>query len=192
MSSVLLLATRNLPASAFVTDSAFRNTEDRAEELDAISGMLYQTNVTGNIHLFNLFMPLIMKGKVKKVITLTSGHGDLDFINSLGVDISPTYAASKAAMNVIVGKFNVQYKKDGVLFMSISPGVVDVNHFADCTYHSREPPTPSHFDKTCRPILLTLIHSCSTSNSRTDSEYDGVRGQIRNLRTLLQGRDACR
>jgi NADP-dependent 3-hydroxy acid dehydrogenase YdfG len=75
-----------------------------------------------------------MKGKVKKVVTISSGHADLDFINDLEVKNSALYAASKAAMNVIVAKFNAQYKKDGVLFMSISPGVVEVGHFTNSTY----------------------------------------------------------
>lgn len=91
----------------------------------------FQTNVTGNIHLFNLFLPLVMKGKVKKVIAISSGHADLDFINDLDVDTSALYSASKAALNVIVAKFNAQYKKDGVLFVSLSPGYVEVGHFAN-------------------------------------------------------------
>lgn len=95
---------------------------------------LFQTNVVGNIHLLNLFLPLVMKGKVKKVITLSSGHADLGFINDLEVENSALYSASKAAMNVIVAKFNAQYKKDGVLFVSISPGVVEVGHAANGTY----------------------------------------------------------
>ena len=90
---------------------------------------LFQTNVIGNIHLFNLFLPLVMKGMVKKVITVSSGHADLDLINDLEIETSALYAASKAAMNVIVAKFSAQYKKDGVLFVSISPGVVEVGHF---------------------------------------------------------------
>lgn len=72
-----------------------------------------------------------MKGKVKKVIAHSSGHADLDFINDLEVELSALYAASKAAMNVIVAKFGTQYKKDGVLFLSLSPGVVDVGHYAE-------------------------------------------------------------
>ena len=75
-----------------------------------------------------------MKGKVKKVITITSGHADLDFINGLEIEVSALYSASKAAMNVIVAKFNAQYKKDGVLFVSMSPGVVDVGQFVNSTY----------------------------------------------------------
>ena len=94
----------------------------------------FQTNVVGNIHLFNLFLPLVMKGKVKKVISMSSGHADLDLINDLEIETQALYSASKAAMNVIVAKYNAQYKKDSVLFVSISPGVVEVGHFANGAY----------------------------------------------------------
>jgi NAD(P)-dependent dehydrogenase (short-subunit alcohol dehydrogenase family) len=110
------------------------NRGDKVEELEDVSSKLFQTNVVGNIHLFNLFLPLVMKGKVKKVIAISSGHADLDLINDLQIETSALYSASKAAMNVIVAKFNAQYKKDGVLFVSISPGAVEVGHFVNCTY----------------------------------------------------------
>lgn len=95
---------------------------------------MFATNVTGNIHFIHLFLPVVLKGKVKKVIAISSGHADLDFINSNDVDNSALYAASKAALNVIVAKFQAQYKKDGVLFISMSPGVVDVGHNTDGTH----------------------------------------------------------
>lgn len=107
------------------------NRADQVEELEAISSNAFQTNVVGNIHFFNLFLPLIMKGKAKKVIAISSGHADIDLINDVEVDTQAVYAASKAALNVIVAKFSAQYKKDGVLFVSMSPGVVDVGHFQD-------------------------------------------------------------
>ncbi|SPO03145.1 related to protoporphyrinogen oxidase [Cephalotrichum gorgonifer] len=106
---------------------------EKAEELEAVASKMFQTNVVGNIHLFNLFIPLIMKGKVKKVIALSSGHADLDLINQLDIEQSTLYSATKAAMNVIVAKFSAQYKKDGVLFFGVSPGVVDVGHFDNVT-----------------------------------------------------------
>jgi NAD(P)-dependent dehydrogenase (short-subunit alcohol dehydrogenase family) len=108
---------------------------DKHEELEEVSSKHFQTNVVGNIHFFNLFVPLVLKGKVKKVITISSGHADLELINNLEVENSALYAASKAAMNVIVAKFNAQYKKDGVLFVSMSPGVVDVGHFDNGAYN---------------------------------------------------------
>lgn len=97
---------------------------------------LFQTNVTGNLHLFNLFMPLVRKGSVKKVIAISSGHVDLSLINDMGVENSALYSASKAALNVIVAKFSAQYKEDGVLIFSMSPGIVDVGHFD----HGEQPP----------------------------------------------------
>lgn len=63
---------------------------------------------------------------MKKVITLTTGLADLDLTNEYDVESEALYAASKIAMNMIVAKFSAQYKKDGVLFMGISPGVVEV------------------------------------------------------------------
>ena len=110
------------------------NRGDKVEELEDVASKLFKTNVVGNIHLFNLFLPLVMKGKVKKVIAISSGHADLDWMNNNEIEVSSLYAASKAALNVIVAKFNAQYKKDGVLFFSISPGVVEVGHYDNGTY----------------------------------------------------------
>lgn len=88
-----------------------------------------KSNVIGNIHLFNLFLPLLLKGKQKKVVFISSGHADLDLITKYNIDISGPYSALKAATNCVVAKFSAEYSKDGVLFMSISPGVVDTGHF---------------------------------------------------------------
>ncbi|PHH86368.1 hypothetical protein CDD83_10353 [Cordyceps sp. RAO-2017] len=93
----------------------------------------FRTNVIANIHLINLFMPLILRGRVKKVIHVSTGHADLDPIKDYDADVASGYAMSKAAMNVAVAKFSAQYRKDGVLFISISPGVVDTGHHADAT-----------------------------------------------------------
>ena len=78
-------------------------------------------------------MPLILKGSVKKVITISSGLADMEFTNKYELTAEPLYASSKAAMNMITAKFNAQYKKDGVLFLSICPGMVNVGHFSSGT-----------------------------------------------------------
>lgn len=110
------------------------NRGDKVDELEDVSEKSFKTNVVGNIHLFNLFLPLVKKGKVKKVIAISSGHADLDLINDLEFEVSALYAAAKAALNIVVAKFNAQYKKEGILFVSISPGVVDVGHFDNGIY----------------------------------------------------------
>lgn len=74
-------------------------------------------------------MPQVLKGKVKKVVTISSGMGDLDFAKDYDISESPLYSISKAAMNMVTAKFSAQYKKDGVLFLSICPGMVEVGHF---------------------------------------------------------------
>ena len=71
------------------------------------------------------------QGKIKKVIAISSGHGDLDLINDLEIEVSTLYAATKAALNVVVAKFAAQYKKEGILFLSMSPGILDVGAFDD-------------------------------------------------------------
>jgi NAD(P)-dependent dehydrogenase (short-subunit alcohol dehydrogenase family) len=145
--------------------NAVFNRGDRVEELEDVSSKMFQTNVVGNIHLFNLFLPLVMKGKVKKVIAISSGHADLDLINNLEVEVSALYSASKAALNVIVAKFNAQYKKDGVLFVSISPGVVDVGHNLSGTY-----PCIQNWQNL--NILLMQIHSHSKSTPGLGEIYE--------------------
>lgn len=72
-------------------------------ELEAISQQLWQTNVAGNIHLFHIFLPLVLKGKTKKVI---ASLADLDLTNELEIENAALYAASKASLNIIVAKFN--------------------------------------------------------------------------------------
>ncbi|KAI5854503.1 hypothetical protein GGS23DRAFT_474836 [Durotheca rogersii] len=96
---------------------------------------LIDINVIGNIHLYNLFLPLILKGTVKKVIVISSGHADTDLINRYDVTTSPLYSISKGAMNVVTAKFSAQYKKDGVLFLSVCPGMVEVGHYSNLTPH---------------------------------------------------------
>ncbi|KLJ09200.1 hypothetical protein EMPG_15375 [Blastomyces silverae] len=93
----------------------------------------FTVNVIGNIHLLSLFVPLVRKGVTKKVITLTSGGADSEFISRYEVTTQMPYAVSKAAMNAATAKFSAQYRKEGILFMSISPGVVDTGGLAKAT-----------------------------------------------------------
>ncbi|KAL7931834.1 hypothetical protein V8C35DRAFT_282173 [Trichoderma chlorosporum] len=106
---------------------------DNPKELEEDLLKAFKVNVISNVHLFNLYMPLVLAGKAKKVISLSTGMANLDSINKYELHVAPGYAISKAAMNVAVGKFHAQYKKDGVLFISISPGVVETGHYKNAT-----------------------------------------------------------
>ncbi|KAK7913841.1 hypothetical protein PG985_011544 [Apiospora marii] len=107
-------------------------------ELEADLKKSIDVNVISNIHLCNLFLPLILKGQTKKVVLISTGMADTDFVNQYTVDVGSLYSISKAALNMAAAKFNAQYKKDGVLFMCISPGAVDVGKYAELTPHQME------------------------------------------------------
>ncbi|KAF2870607.1 hypothetical protein BDV95DRAFT_574221 [Massariosphaeria phaeospora] len=92
-----------------------------------------ETNVLANIYLYHLFMPLILEGKIKKVVFISSGMGDLELTRNFNIDVTPVYSTTKAAMNMINAKFSARYKKEGVLFLSICPGMVDVGKFSEVT-----------------------------------------------------------
>ena len=89
----------------------------------------FKVNVIANVHLFNIFMPLILKGKTKKVIAISTGLADLETTIKFNLDHAVPYTISKAALNFAMGKFSAQYAKDGVLFMSICPGIVNTGHY---------------------------------------------------------------
>jgi NAD(P)-dependent dehydrogenase (short-subunit alcohol dehydrogenase family) len=96
----------------------------------------FHANVVGNVHLFNLFLPLIQKGQAKKVITITSGMADIDFIANFNIASAAPYSISKAAMNAAVAKFSAQYRKDGILFLGLSPGLVNTSENTNRKLHS--------------------------------------------------------
>jgi NAD(P)-dependent dehydrogenase (short-subunit alcohol dehydrogenase family) len=73
-------------------------------------------------------MPLILKGSHKKVIVLSSGMADIELSVKYGLYEAAPYSISKVAMNMATAKFQAEYEKDGVLFMGISPGVVDTGN----------------------------------------------------------------
>ncbi|RSL90860.1 hypothetical protein CEP52_014433 [Fusarium oligoseptatum] len=92
-----------------------------------------KVNVVGNVHLFNLYMPLVLQGRAKKVIAISSGMSDIEFIRQFDIEPAAPYAVSKAGVNVIVAKFAARYAKDGVLFMSICPGSVNTGFEGEMT-----------------------------------------------------------
>jgi len=86
---------------------------------------LFRVNVIGSTFLLATYMPLLLAGDMKKIVVLSTGMGDPDFIAETEIDSQTTYAISKAALNLAIAKFHAEYKKEGVLVMGISPGVVE-------------------------------------------------------------------
>ncbi|KAL5456408.1 hypothetical protein PMIN06_003914 [Paraphaeosphaeria minitans] len=98
------------------------------EEFTKLFRSFFDTNVLAQIFLYEAFLPLLLKGSIKKVLSISSCMGDPDFNREWAHDQAILYSSSKAALNMVNIKFGAQYKKDGVLFISMCPGVVDTGY----------------------------------------------------------------
>lgn len=85
----------------------------------------FRINTVGPVHLFSIFMPLILKGRAKKVIAMSTGISDTEMTLKADIYHAVAYSISKAALNMAAAKFSAVYREQGVLVMAICPGAVD-------------------------------------------------------------------
>ncbi|KAI0102373.1 NAD(P)-binding protein [Nemania sp. FL0031] len=98
----------------------------------------FKVNVIGNIHLFNVYMPLILKGDMKKIITISTGLSDVEMAREYKLNLGAPYGISKTAMNSATARLHAQYADQGVLFLNICPGVVDTGGYDRATAEQLE------------------------------------------------------
>ena len=110
-------------ARASLTHGRSSESDPSALERDLLES--FNVNVVGVIKTINTFIPLIKQSSVKKVVTISTGMADVDLVNEFEIDNAAPYSISKSATNMLVAKYNARYKKDGILFLAISPGLVD-------------------------------------------------------------------
>jgi NAD(P)-dependent dehydrogenase (short-subunit alcohol dehydrogenase family) len=67
-------------------------------------------------------MPLILQGRAKKVIAISTGMADIDLTINFDIFQTTSYGISKIALNMAVAKFSALYRKEGVLCLSVCPG----------------------------------------------------------------------
>ncbi|ERS98378.1 short chain dehydrogenase (AtsC) [Sporothrix schenckii 1099-18] len=116
-----------IPVNRFLTDEVTSDPELFEKNMD----LTFRINVVGTIESVAFFAPLVEKSKLKKIVVISSGAGDIDFILQSGMDMQSPYAISKAALNMAVAKFHLEYKPKGVLVFAISPGLVDTEFATD-------------------------------------------------------------
>ena len=88
----------------------------------------FRVNTVGPALSTGAFLPLIRKGQLKKVITISSGMADDNLTNKYSIGIQGPYAASKAAVNTLMAKYNAALgPSEGILFLAICPGVVNTD-----------------------------------------------------------------
>ncbi|RWA05878.1 hypothetical protein EKO27_g9225 [Xylaria grammica] len=61
----------------------------------------------------------------QEVVAISTAMSDLGFTNETGLYNGAAYSASKAALNMFFAKLSAAYKDQGILFMSLCPGVVN-------------------------------------------------------------------
>ena len=87
----------------------------------------FNVNVIGVMFTINAFLPLIRNGSVKKIIVMSTGLADPDFALKFGMPTSVTYSTTKAALNIVVLKYALELKSDGIIVLALSPGVVNTS-----------------------------------------------------------------
>lgn len=98
------------------------------------------TNAAGMLFAINAFLPLVLKSDIRKIIAISSAAGDVDASMQADVQNAITYGISKAAVNLLIARYAVAYKEQGVIFLAMNPGWVYTftESLASSTYSSRK------------------------------------------------------
>ncbi|KAI0700107.1 hypothetical protein BC835DRAFT_480987 [Cytidiella melzeri] len=103
-----------------LTLDAFPSPEILEEDL-----LLYfKTNTIGPIHTVNAFLPLLRAGTTKKVITISTTAGSPKVASTINFANFAGYGISKAAVNLAMAKYAARFRDEGVIFLTITPGMV--------------------------------------------------------------------
>ncbi|UJO17871.1 Muconate cycloisomerase 1 [Fulvia fulva] len=111
------------------TSTAYKSVLDLdPQELGERLKASFDPNVVGTAYVLSYFIPLIRQSQGKKVLVTSTGMADLDIINKFDLEFAVPYSVSKAAMNLLVGKYHAAVgRSDGILVFSVSPGFVDTS-----------------------------------------------------------------
>ena len=110
------------PKDAAITPVGFTGNEELLREE---MKQHLDVNVVGVIFAINAFLPLVRQSSIKKITVLSSGMGDPEFVTKAGIPFSVAYSATKAALNLIVIKYSIELKEEGIILLALSPGMVD-------------------------------------------------------------------
>ncbi|KAI0088543.1 short-chain dehydrogenases/reductase [Irpex rosettiformis] len=86
--------------------------------------LYFRTNAVGPINTINAFLPLLRAGTTKKCLTISSSLGSPRFTNANDFSTFPSYGMSKAALNLAMAKYASRFRDEGLVFLTISPGLV--------------------------------------------------------------------
>ncbi|KAH8828640.1 short-chain dehydrogenase-like protein [Flagelloscypha sp. PMI_526] len=91
----------------------------------------FRINVVGTHNVTAAFLPLLKKGKGKKVINISSPMGSLVIAPHLMAFPIPAYKISKSALNMLTVQWANDFGKEGFTIFSLSPGWVKTDMGSD-------------------------------------------------------------
>lgn len=104
------------------TPMAFTSNEDLLRE-DMRRHL--DVNVIGVMFTINVFLPLVRKSSIKKIIVTSTGMADFGLVKNGEVAFAVAYAATKAALNMVIIKYSIELKDEGIILLALSPGLVN-------------------------------------------------------------------
>lgn len=112
---------------AYLTSTGGMNPTDFSEKPELFLDELRKSdeaNVAGPLFAINAFLPLLRKGKEKRVTYISTGVADVPETIAARIANSVPYSTSKAGGNIVIAKFAAELQDEGFTFLSIAPGAV--------------------------------------------------------------------
>jgi NAD(P)-dependent dehydrogenase (short-subunit alcohol dehydrogenase family) len=89
-------------------------------------------NVFGPMMMIEAFLPSLLEGEQKKVVTMSSGLGSLTLVG--GMKAMAYYRISKAGMNMSMRGIRAELRSQGITVALLAPGRVGTQLLADSGY----------------------------------------------------------
>ncbi len=137
---------------AYLSSTGGMNPTDFAEKPELFLEELRKSdeaNIAGPLFAINAFLPLLRKGKEKRVTYISSGAADGPETLTARISNSVPYCTSKAGGNIVISKFAAELQDEGFIFLSIAPGAVATEGLLNASANGES-----------RFSLLVLIHLC--------------------------------
>ncbi|KAI0030299.1 hypothetical protein K488DRAFT_54524 [Vararia minispora EC-137] len=102
----------------------------------------YRVNTVGAMHVINAFLPPLRAGTMKHIVAISSAAGDLDLVLRSRENLLAAYAASKAALNIVIAKYAANLRSEGFMCVPLNPGMVNTDETSVAARASLSPLLP--------------------------------------------------
>ncbi|OZJ06365.1 hypothetical protein BZG36_00753 [Bifiguratus adelaidae] len=139
---------------------------------------MFEWNTVSAVWTNNAFLPLLRRGKQKKIIDTSSGLGDVEFTKKTNTSGMAPYSISKAALSFAVLKYAIELQPEGFTVVAISPGLVDTSSTKDTP-----PPTEEEM-KQFAVVAETWAAAYPNWDRKPISVEESVRCQLQTIEAI--------